>query len=297
MFGYIKPFKPELKVREFDTYQAFYCGLCRQLGEAFGPFAKLTLSYDFTFLAMAAAGLRKNFAGFGKARCMANPLKKKTCAVPCADLSFTASCAMILFYHKLRDNLADSSFWKRLLYYPILPFAASARKKAMARFPEVDPIFSKTMAEQAALEGDKANSIDRAAEPTAAAMGAMLALLAEDEIQKRVLSRFGYLIGRWVYLMDALDDLEEDQKSGGYNAFLLKFGGDAPESADLAEIRRYGMGVLNVTVAELGAAYELLEWQRYKEILDNIIYLGLPRAAREILAKTGGKEGQDAAQL
>ena len=60
MFGYIKPYKPELKVKEFDTYQAVYCGLCRQLGEAFGPFAKLTLSYDFTFLAMAAMALRED---------------------------------------------------------------------------------------------------------------------------------------------------------------------------------------------------------------------------------------------
>ena len=99
------------------------------------------------------------------------------------------------------------------------------------------------------------------------------------------------------YLVILLALFNQLFQGGGYNAFLLKFGGDAPESADLAEIRRYGMGVLNVTVAELGAAYELLEWQRYKEILDNIIYLGLPRAAREILAKTGGKEGPDAAQL
>ncbi len=297
MFGYIRPFKPELKVREFDTYQAFYCGLCRQLGEAFGPFAKLTLSYDFTFLAMVIAGLREQFGGFSKARCMANPLKKKTCAVPCADLSFTAGCAMILFYYKLRDNLADSGFWKRLLYYPLLPFASAARRKAAKRHPEVDCIFSRMMEEQGRLERERTASVDRAAEPTAAAMRDMLALVAEDETQRRVLSRFGYLIGRWVYLMDALDDLEEDQKSSGYNAFLLKFGGNAPESADLAEIRRYGMGVLNVTVAEMGVTYELLEWRRYKEILDNIIYLGLPRAAREILAQTGEPGKKAVAQL
>ena len=135
MFGYIKPFKPELKVKEFDTYQAVYCGLCHQLGEAFGPFAKLTLSYDFTFLAMAALGLREDFGGFCKARCMANPLKKKTCAVPSGDLSFAASCAMILFYHKLRDNIEDTRTPKKFLYYLILPFASSARKKAVKPSP------------------------------------------------------------------------------------------------------------------------------------------------------------------
>ena len=191
MFGYIKPFKPEMKVKEFDTYQAFYCGLCHQLGEMFGPFAKLTLSYDFTFLAMVSVGLRQEFAGFCKARCMANPLKKKVCAVPCEDLSFTAGCAMILFYYKLKDNLQDSGFWKKLLYYPLLPLAASARKKAKVRFPEVDEIFSKMITDQFALEKQENVSLDRAADPTAVAMGQMLTLLSQDETQKRILSRYG----------------------------------------------------------------------------------------------------------
>ncbi|MGI5894395.1 MAG: DUF5685 family protein [Candidatus Merdivicinus sp.] len=297
MFGYIKPFKPELKVKEFDTYQAFYCGLCRQLGEAFGPFAKLTLSYDFTFLAMVAVGLRQDFCGFGKARCMANPLKKKVCAVPCTDLSFVASCAMILFYHKLRDNLQDSGFWKRLLYYPILPFAAAARKKACRQYAEVDEIFSQMMKEQFALEQAKTPSVDRAAQPTAAAMSKMLQLLAEDEMQKRILERFGYLMGRWVYLMDALDDLEDDRKSKGYNPFLLRLDGQEPTDEKLAEIRQYGKGVLNVTVAELGVTYELLNWQRYKSILDNIVYLGLPRAAADMIARANRKDSQNTTAL
>ncbi len=295
MFGYIKPYKPEMKVKEFDTYQAFYCGLCRQLGEAFGPFAKLTLSYDFTFLAMAAVGLRRDFGGFGKARCMANPLKKKVCAVPCADLSFVAACAMILFYHKLRDDIADSGFWKKMLCYLILPFAASARKKAMQKHPEVDEIFSTMMREQAALEAAKTASVDRAAQPTAEAMSKMVQLLAEDDLQKRVLERFGYLVGRWVYLMDALDDLEDDRKAHGYNPFLLRMGEENPTDEQLAEIRQYGIGVLNVTVAELGVTYELLDWQRYRTILDNIIYMGLPYAAKEMLNRADGRKKQEAA--
>lgn len=287
MFGYIKPYKPELKVKEFDTYQAVYCGLCRQLGEAFGPFAKLTLSYDFTFLAMAAMALREEFCGFGKARCMANPLKKKVCAVPCGDLSFAAGCAMILFYHKLRDNIADTRGPKKLPYYLLLPFAAGARKKAVKRWPEVDGIFSQMMREQAELEAARTPSVDRAAEPTAAAMSRMVQLLAEDETQKRVLARFGYLLGRWIYLMDALDDLEDDRKSGGYNAFLLRLGDEPPTDEKLRELREYGKGVLNVTVAEMGVTYELLELRRYKSILDNILYLGLPHSAEEMLRREG----------
>lgn len=52
MFGYIKPVRSELKVREAEEYRAVYCGLCNELGKSFGLFAKMTLSYDFAFMAM-----------------------------------------------------------------------------------------------------------------------------------------------------------------------------------------------------------------------------------------------------
>lgn len=288
MFGYIKPLKPELKVKEFDTYQAVYCGLCRQLGDAFGPFAKLTLSYDFTFIAMLAMGLREEFSGFCKGRCMANPLKKKTCAAPSPELSLVAASAMVLFYHKVRDNIHDARGFRKAGYWLLLPFASGARKKAMKRFPEVDEAFSSIMSRQFELEQQHTKSIDAAAEPTAAALRQMVAMLGGSPAEKRVLERFGYLLGRWVYLMDALDDLENDAKHHSYNPFLERWEITALEGLDeakKAEIIAYGRGVLNITVAELGVTYELLELKRYKTILDNIIYLGLPNSAEEIFRK------------
>lgn len=107
LFGYIKPFQPELKIAEFDTYKAVYCGLCKQLGRSFGPFSRLTLSYDFTFLAMAWHGLTEDEPSWSRQRCFVNPLKKKACFFPCGGLSFAADAAMIMFYHKVRDNMAD----------------------------------------------------------------------------------------------------------------------------------------------------------------------------------------------
>lgn len=288
MFGYIKPLKPELKVREFDTYQAVYCGLCRELGDAFGPFAKLTLSYDFTFIAMLAMALGQEFHGFCKGRCMANPFKKKNCAAPSPELSLVAASAMVLFYHKVRDNLHDARGIGKLKYLPLLPFASSARKKAKKRYPQVDGAFASLMNRQFALEKQHTKSIDAAAEPTAAALQKMMPLLSEDPEEKRVLERFGYLLGRWVYLMDALDDLEDDAKHRSYNPFLERWGitdRKSPDEAQKAEIIAYGRGVLNVTVAELGVTYELLELKRYKLILDNIIYFGLPNSAEEIFRK------------
>lgn len=284
LFGYIKPFKPELKIKEFDTYQAVYCGLCHQLGKAFGPFAKMTLSYDYTFVAMLSMALRENFCGFQKTRCMANPLKKKTCAIPGKDMDFVSSCAMVMLYYKVQDNIHDSGLIKRLGCYCLLPFASSARKKALSRYPQLDVVFSGMMKEQFALEQKKTVSVDAAAEPTAKALQAVFSMLGETETDKRVLSRFGYLLGRWVYLLDALDDLEDDAKTGSYNPFLLKFQVSVLDEHQKKQILDYGKGALNITVAEMGSTYELLELYRYKSILDNIIYLGLKASADSVLS-------------
>lgn len=244
----------------------------------------MTLSYDFTFVAMLSMALREKFCGFQKTRCMANPLKKKTCAVPGEDMEFVSSCAMVMLYYKVKDNIHDSRFVKRLGCYFLLPFASSARKKALRHYPELDAVFGGMMKDQFELEQKKTVSVDAAAEPTAKALQAVFSMLGDGKTEKRVLSRFGYLLGRWVYLLDALDDLEDDAKTGSYNPFLLKFDVDALDEAKKKEIVDYGRGALNITVAEMGTTYELLELYRYKTILDNIIYLGLKSSADSVLS-------------
>lgn len=279
MFGYIKPCKPEMKVKEFDTFKAVYCGLCKQLSRVYGPFASLTLSYDFTFVATVSLGLRADCPGFRKCSCAANPLKKKPCLVPCDDLQYCASVAMLMIYYKVRDDIADSGFWKRLGRYCLLPFAASARRKARKLYPEIDNAIEAAMKRQAEVERAGSASPDAAADPTASALAVICEGLCDDEKQKLVLNRFGYLLGRYVYFADALDDLAADLAKNGYNPFLRKFEGTGKT---LPEIREYAQGVLNLTIGELAPAYELLDLKRYKPILDNVVYLGLHEEIKEV---------------
>lgn len=282
MFGYIKPCKPEMKVKEFDTFQAIYCGLCKQLSHVYGPFASLTLSYDFTFAATVALGLRTECPGYRTCTCTANLLKKKTCLAVCADLQYCASVAMLMIYFKLRDDIQDSGFLRRTAALLALPFAAAARRKARRLYPDIDAAIQEAMRRQAQVERAGCTSPDAAADPTAAALAAVFEALSDDPRQKQVLHRFGYLTGRYVYFADALDDLEKDQKRRGYNPFLQKFSDTAHS---LRDIREYAQQVLNLTIGELAPAYELLELKRYKSILDNIIYLGLHQEIRTIRQK------------
>ena len=98
MFGYIKPFKGMLRVCEYETYKAVYCGLCKQLGREYGPFARLTLSYDFTFLALLDLSLSGEHLAFAPGRCMLNPLRKIPCCPSCGQRDFSSGVAMIMLY-------------------------------------------------------------------------------------------------------------------------------------------------------------------------------------------------------
>ena len=279
-------------MKEFDTYKAVYCGLCHQMGQRYSPLSRFTLSYDFTFAALLGMALEENFAGFEEARCMAHPMKKRPRAAACPSLERVSDFAMAILHQKVRDNIADSGFWSGIPYRMARVFTGPMNRRAVSACPQIGKALEEMMERQFALEAQAQVSIDAAAEPTAAAMGQMLALLSEKEDEKRILSRMGYLLGRWIYLIDALDDLSDDAKQGSFNPFLRRFdperswngrGGIPPDRRE--EVFSFGTGLLNITAGELAAAYELLDLKRYKPILDNIIYMGLSASARQVLER------------
>lgn len=284
-------------MKEFDTYKAVYCGLCHQMGQHYGPFSRFTLSYDFTFAALLGMALAPDFAGFEDSRCMAHPMKKRPRAKGCEALTMVSAFAMAMLHQKVRDNIADSGLFKGMLYRMALPFTRRMNHRAVTAYPEVGEALEEMMTRQFTLEKQIEVSIDAAAEPTAAAMGRMLSMLSGDETEKRVLARMGYLLGRWVYLIDALDDLSDDAGNESFNPFLRRFdpsgswNGKAGIPADRRnEILEFGIGMLNITIGELASAYELLELKRYKTILDNIIYMGLSASMRQVLEQKSGKK-------
>lgn len=283
MFGYIKPCKPQLRVCEYETYRAVYCGLCKQLGRQYGPFSRLTLSFDFTFLALLKMALTPSAVEFHPARCMLNPFKKHPCCGESESLSFSAGTAMILGYYKVLDNYQDGDLKKRTISVLCMPFAKHAYKGAADQYPQIAQIAYETISQQSAVEQALCDSIDLACEPTAQALSGICALL--DDRQQRVLGRFGYLLGRYIYMADALDDLEEDLKQHSYNPFLLREGitADSTSPELLFQVRERAKGSLYLTMSELAKAYSLLELHSFTPILDNIVHLGLHDAVERIL--------------
>lgn len=266
MFGFVKACKPELKIKEYETYKAVYCSLCKKLGKNYGILSRFTLSYDFTFLALLNMSLSDGCDGFVQKRCAFNPLKKCNYCKNDSGIDMPAAAAMIMLYYKILDNIADERGIKRIGYFFLKPIFSSAHKKAAKQYPDIEAYVSEYIAAQNKLEADNCSSIDRAADPTAKVMEQILSLCSENESQKRVLARIGYCLGRYIYLLDAAVDLPDDKKTGSYN--VLKNINDS-------EVKDRIKQQLYFCVNEAAKAFELLDIRKYKSILGNIIYLGL----------------------
>ncbi|MGN0174288.1 MAG: DUF5685 family protein [Acutalibacteraceae bacterium] len=288
MFGYVKAYKPELKIAEYDTYKAVYCSLCRQLGKDYGIFAKFILSYDFVFLAMLKLGLQDECCGYTKMRCPFNPLKKCMRLEKKSDaLEFSAACLIIMFYYKLLDDMKDNGIKGKLRSGILFPFFNHYRKKARKKFADIDDKLSELIRAQTNIENSESCSVDMAAEPTAKMLEYIFSYGCSQDVQKRVLSRVGYLSGKWVYLIDALDDLKEDLKKSSYNPFIKRY--ELKNGDDLGEAVKNSVSLINNCNVELANTFELLDFKRYKTILSNIIYLGLPDQLKKVTDKENEK--------
>ncbi len=279
MFGYIKVDKPDLKIREFDAYKAVYCTVCRQLRRDYGPLARFTLSYDYTFFAMLRLAALACPVQVVKGRCPYNPLAKcRNITCQNEELSYAAGVAMIMFYYKLRDTLHDEGFWKRLRARLIQPFAARWHRKAARRFADAEAIVAGFCRQQETLEKQGGEGLDRYAHPTADALAQLLCWQAPNEATGRVLQTVGYHVGKWVYLADALDDFATDVKKGRFNPLAARLG----PRVSAEELVSFTVTQMNYCIDQACLAFELLPKGNFNSILENILFQGLLQQQNEI---------------
>lgn len=286
MFGYIVPFKPELKIKDFETYKSVYCGLCHQLSRSFGPFSRLFLSYDFAFMSLFFMSLNNSAPCFEGKRCITSPFRKKQCMCSGPELEYCAASAVTLVDFKNQDGITDSGFWGALPYRFLHLLTNRPAKAVQKTRPELYETVQKNILLQAQTESEEAVTFDMAAEPTAAIVSFLAGGRAQNESEKRILSRFGYFLGRLIYMFDAADDYFKDKKKNCFNPYLCD-----PVYCKLTAkqlIPRLKES-FNATLAELIAAYQLLSIKKNKEILDNFIFLGFKSRFQQILNQFEGE--------
>ncbi len=288
MTGYVRMCRSELKMREYDQYKGVYCSLCKRLGKRYGVLLRFALSFDMTFYALLAMALSDTCVGFTQSRCSYNPLKKcLKCDTTALDTA--ADITVLMLYYRALDHLEDEGFLKRAGVLTTLPFVKAYYKKAKAFLPETDAAFARMTAAQQTLEKAKTASVDAAAEPFALLLQMLCEQLITDDKQKAVLSRFGYCLGRYVYLADAAADMVDDGKKGRYNPLLLSRRVDINDKESVTACQQYAADVLRHCQAECIAAYDLLDIRRFDGILRNILEDGIT-ATVDHLFETRKKE-------
>lgn len=285
MFGYIKPFEPNLLVKELELYKAAYCGMCRALKKYVSPLMPLSLNYDFVLLAIMRMALQRTPPKIEKKRCAASPFKKKCrlCAADNLSLRYAAQAGALLTYYNLKDdaNDKDESFPRRFsgkMFSSVLTPSIRRICRDDDVMAQLSRDIESVLAEISRLEFEKSKDLDT----LAAASGKLTALAASaglDDENREIAANYGLHIGKWLYIIDAYDDLEKDEKSGSFNPLLLRFGsvGAVRDNVNAVD------AVLARYIDDAANELKKLPATCYNGILNNITLQGLTCAARKIL--------------
>lgn len=261
MFGYVQIRKPELKIKDYEVYHAFYCGLCERLRAKYGIAGRITLTYDMTFLIILLSSVYNIKCRHEKRHCIVHPAKKHRILYNeitdyCADINYLLS-----YYQCIDDKNDDASFRGSA---GALIYKKNAAKIEKSYRRQADAV-KQSLGRLSVLEKGNAYNILE----NASCFGRLLAelFIYKDDIFKVYLGDMGYYLGRYIYIMDAYDDLQEDIKKGRYNPFKDTAKEDSFEE-DTREM------LLNEISAACGA-FEQLPCISYIDILRNILYAGV----------------------
>lgn len=265
MFGYVVMNKPEIKFKDFDLYRSFYCGLCRELREKYGIAGQISISYDMTFVLVLLSGLYEPPTRTGTTRCAIHPVKRQP--VRKNEITeYVAAMNLLLTYYKCMDDWEDEHKVFRLAYARILEMTGvkSNSRKAFAYREKAEKIVQ-GLRQLSGLEKAGETDIDKMA-------GCFGHILEEifayrKDVWEPTLRRMGFYLGKFIYLLDAYDDVEEDEKKGNYNPFAT-----LSQEEDFAEQVR---SLLILMMAEACREFEKLPIIKYADILRNILYSGV----------------------
>ena len=341
MLGYVKIDKGELKVREYEVYTGYYCGICKSIGKRYGQLPRMALSYDAAFLAVLLASLSEESDMPVQEHCIAHPFIQKKTVIRNRAVDYAGDVMLILAWYKLADDASDDG---KVYAKATMKLLGRIFRKLHRRYPALCNGIEHRLERLSALEKEKCASIDMAAEEFSGIMELIFSegftavygdgdlsentgqtarnsgsgsagdahasddnpktdsdtrqagnhedapgdLFAPPSDQRELFARIGYHMGKWIYLIDAVDDIEENIGAGTYNPLLYRFSYDAasddPESfrCRIEPDLRFN---LYHYLAVLSNYTDSLDIRKNKGIIDNVIYLGLNRKTEEIISR------------
>lgn len=275
MFGYVKTDDPYLYKKDDVLYKSLYCGVCKAIGSSCGQMARFALTYDVAFLSAVAHNIMNVDVTIKQKRCIAHPIIRRPIAEKDDLTFFLAHINTLLAYYKVCDDVYDNGKgrFKRL-------FLKKGYKRSKKACPEIEKIIRSRYEELTALEKKGVESVDMVSDPFAS-MLAEISDLTFEEFATENTNRLFYALGKWIYLIDALDDYDKDIKKGNYNVFRVAY--KQPSAKDLLvncgeELQFIFMSIF----ADLDNNFKQIKFYFNKDLVENILQNGV----RKTFAKT-----------
>ena len=276
MFGYVRYDLPNLHVKDVRLYKALYCGLCRSIGASCGHMARSGLTYDTTFLSALLHNMTGTDIEVERRGCFGHTLRKKPMAKVDPLSEELGALNTILIYYKLTDDISDGGRGtaKRIWF-------KKGFKRAKKRYPALAELVERYLAEQERTEKAGTSSPDMAAEPSARMMQAVSDHFLGEKASSATQGLF-YDLGKWIYLIDALDDFEKDIKKKNFNPFVLSYG----EKTREALLKEHGGEIEFLFDTLFYSMRENLAGIRFsfnRDLTDNVILRGIPLETERVL--------------
>ena len=277
MFGYVRADTPYLFIKDDKLYRAMYCGLCKGIGETCGQCARMGLSYDVTFLSVLLHNILGEDVTIEKSHCLTHCIRSREMANVDELTRQLGALNTLLAYYKYTDDIldGDKGRGKRLWF-------KKGFRLAKKKYPEIEKIVRENLKTQEEVEKSGADSLDRAADATAN-MLAEFSRYALGEKSTEHTEKLFYSLGKWIYLIDALDDYDKDLKKGAYNPFRLAYGGGSRKELLTGAHGEEINFVFHAIFFDIRESLANIEFRFNRDLSDNILLRGLPAMTKRVM--------------
>lgn len=281
MFGYVRADTPYLFIKDDTLYRAMYCGVCKGIAQVCGNTARMGLSYDVTFLSVILHNLSEIDVKIEKQHCLTHHIRARQMAEVDELTRQLGALNTLLVYYKYTDDIADGDKGRGKRLWFQKGFSRAKRK-----YPEIERIVRENLARQEKIERAKTDSIDRAADSTACMLAEFSDYVLGDK-KTPYTYRLFYALGKWIYLIDALDDYEKDQKKGAYNPFVLAYGVDTLQTLLQGKIGEEVQFAFHAIFYDIRENLSHMEFPFNRDLSDNILLRGLPMMTKRVMTGCG----------
>lgn len=278
MFGYVTVNKPEMKVKDYERYRSFYCGLCSRLKRQYGRVAQSTLTFDMTFLAILLTSLYEPKSRKGMERCIVHPIKQHQ-VMDNEVLAYCADMNVLLAYHNLMDDWIDQRKVDRFLLAQALK---PQYEKVEANYERQAKAVKRYIKQLHSCEKRKERDLDKAAGYTGTMLGEIF--VWKEDVWAQYVRKLGFYLGKYIYLLDAFEDQEQDKTKHLYNPWLLQ--------KEDNRTKEYCHMVLRSIMIEATKAFEFLPCIQYVDILRNTLYSGIWCQYMRVIQREKRKEDE-----